>query len=668
MFKKVLIANRGEIACRIARTCREMGVAVATVHSTADRDALHVREVGESVEIGSAPAGDSYLRIDRIVEAALAVGADAVHPGYGFLAENPEFANAVVDAGLTFIGPSAEILRRFGDKAAAKAEAVAADVPVVAGTVEPSASVDDLIESVAGMPLPLLLKAAAGGGGKGMRVVASPDSLRQDIEAAIREGRSAFGNPNLIVEQYLPEARHIEVQILGDGNGRVIHLFDRECSLQRRHQKVIEEAPVTSLPDALRQEILAHAVRLGERVGYRGLGTVEFIVKDGKAYFLEVNPRIQVEHPVTEEICGQDLVALQIRSVAEGRLPIEQADVIVGGVAVEARLYAEDPDQDFIPSTGKLESLSLPSGLRVDRGIAAGMSVTPYYDPMIAKLIAVGPDRQQAYARLSAALEESAALGVQSNLPLLRALTTSPTVLRNEVHTGSIAEIVLDLAAVPQVSTEEAALAAALWLRARRAPAPMLWTGWNGATGWRLNTGTSEANHAPSIRCASGATGFDIRFGMLDLDDALVVAANEDTYAIRLTEIGEGRVLADLDGRTRTLIPSCGEIRAGFIWGVRGVSLAVTPYLAGKLLSSGGTASGEVLAPMMGQVIAVEVAEGQTVGLGDRLGVMESMKMELVLRAPVAGTIGAVGCAAGESVERDQCLFEIIANQEEAAA
>ena len=466
MFRKILIANRGEIACRIARTCRKLGIQVATVHSVADRAALHVRDIGESVAIGAAPANESYLVIDRIVEAALRVGADAVHPGYGFLAENGNFAEALAKKGIAFIGPSPDVLRQFGNKASAKQIAKLAGVPVVPGTDRPSASIEEIERAVAGMQLPVLLKAAAGGGGKGMRVVTSATTAPADIQAAMREGKSSFGDPSLIVEQFLPDARHIEVQILGDGKGNVVHLFDRECSLQRRHQKVIEEAPVLSLDPALRESILAHAVRLGARVRYAGLGTVEFIVKDSNAFFLEVNPRIQVEHPVTESITGLDLVELQIRAVADGVLPLEQTDVAVSGVAVEARLYAEDADNGFLPSTGTIENLRLTDMVRVDAGISAGMAITPYYDPMIAKLIATAATRTEAYARLDAALLDCTVSGVTTNLTFLRRIVSDSSVRANEVHTGTIDAMVAS--DVQEHFGLDVHIAGGLWLWSRR--------------------------------------------------------------------------------------------------------------------------------------------------------------------------------------------------------
>ena len=384
MFRKILIANRGEIARRIARTCRQMGIAVATVHSEADRHAPHVRVGGESVPLGAAPARDSYLCIERVVAAARAVGAGAVHPGYGFLAENADFADALQAAGIAFIGPTAQVLRDFGDKAQAKRLAQAAGVPTIPGSPGASADAAQVAAMARELGLPVLLKAAAGGGGKGIRIVRTPELMDEEIAAAMREGRSAFGDPALIVERYLPQGRHVEVQILGDGLGGVRHLWDRDCSLQRRHQKVIEEAPALPLPAGLRERLLDAAVALGRQVRYRALGTVEFLVVGDAFYFLEVNPRLQVEHPVTEAVTGLDLVALQIRAAAGAPLGLE-APPRCDGHAIELRLYAEDPEHGFLPATGRLQALRWPAdGTRVETGVELGSEVTPHYDPMLA--------------------------------------------------------------------------------------------------------------------------------------------------------------------------------------------------------------------------------------------------------------------------------------------
>jgi len=664
MFRKILIANRGEIACRIARTCRRLGIAVATVHSAADRTALHVREIGESIEIGEAAASDSYLVIDRIVDAARRVGADAVHPGYGFLAENGDFAAALAAAGIAFIGPTPDVLRSFGNKAAAKQLARRAGVPVVPGTEEPSASVDEVAAAVASMTLPVLLKAAAGGGGKGMRVVATAAGVRADIAAAMREGQSSFGDPRLIVERFLPHARHIEVQVLGDGQGNVIHLFDRECSLQRRHQKVIEEAPVLSLAAALREAILAHAVRLGAAVNYAGLGTVEFIVRDGEAFFLEVNPRIQVEHPVTELVTGLDLIELQIRAVAEGRLPLAQEEVAVAGVAVEARLYAEDPENGFLPSTGAVATLQLTNSVRVDAGIAAGMAITPYYDPMIAKLIATGATRAQAYASLSAALHDCSIGGVTTNLPFLHRIVAEPAVLANDVHTATI-DLMMTQGRNVVRHELDAHIAAALWLWARQRD--RIWCGVEGLSGWRLGVGAAAPATAPAIRLAASGRNHQVTFGRAGRADSLLVDVDGDVRRFEIVGQATGQATLSCEGLAITVTPVVSDRVAGFASMVASASFEVQPYLSGSLLAQAGAGDGQVRAPMMGRVVAVHVAEGQVIAAGDVLAVMESMKMELTIAAPVAGRVTAIDCPVGGTVERDQVVFELAPALEQVA-
>jgi 3-methylcrotonyl-CoA carboxylase alpha subunit len=664
MFKKILVANRGEIACRIARTCRKLGIQVATVHSAADHTALHVREIGESIEIGAAPATESYLVIDRIVEAALRVGADAVHPGYGFLAENGDFAEALARKGIVFIGPSPEVLRQFGNKASAKQIARLAGVPVVPGTDRPSASIEEIERAVAGMKLPVLLKAAAGGGGKGMRVVANAVTARADIQAAMREGKSSFGDPSLIVEQFLPDARHIEVQILGDGNGRVIHLFDRECSLQRRHQKVVEEAPVLSLDPALRESILAHAVRLGERVRYAGLGTVEFIVKDSDAFFLEVNPRIQVEHPVTESVTGLDLVELQIRAVADGALPLAQADVTVSGVAIEARLYAEDADNGFLPSTGTIENLRLTDMIRVDAGIIAGMAITPFYDPMIAKLIATAATRTEAYSRLEAALLDCTVSGVTTNLTFLRRIVSDSSVRANEVHTGTIDAMVASDTEVPHFPLD-AHIAAGLWLWSRRKDC--IWGGREGLTGWRLGSGAPKPAAAPAIHLGAPGRSHDVTFGYAGRPDALLVSIENHVAMLAFHTHSDGQVYVAYDDVVMTVTPALSDKFAGFASAVANAGFAVHPYLSGSLLAHVGANDGQVRAPMMGRVVSVNVEMGQSIAPGDVLAVMESMKMELTIASPTAGCVTHIDCVVGATVERDQVVFVISPDVENAA-
>ncbi|HSN32976.1 MAG TPA: biotin carboxylase N-terminal domain-containing protein, partial [Ideonella sp.] len=489
MFGKVLIANRGEIALRIARTCRRLGLAVATVHSDADRDAPHVREIGQSVRLGPAPARTSYLDIARVVRAAQQVGADAVHPGYGFLSENAAFADALAAAGIGFVGPSAQVLREFGDKATAKRLARAAGVPVLPGADEASADAGEVAARVAALGYPVVLKAAAGGGGKGIRVLHGPDGLGDAIAGAMREGLSAFGDAALLVERYLPHGRHVEVQILGDGRGGVLHLGERECSLQRRHQKVVEEAPALALPAGLRERLLEAALALGRQVRYRALGTVEFLVAGDAFHFLEVNPRLQVEHPVTEAVTGFDLVELQLRAAAGEPLLLAQADVRCTGHAIEARVYAEDPARGLVPGTGTLHHVELPcDAARVECGVESGSVVTPHYDPLLAKLIVHGATRAEAIGRLREALARSRLCGVAHNLALLEALFSRPEVVDAVPDTGTL-DALLDRLAPAAASWRAQAphvLAAAALQDARRDDPREPASSWRAFTHWRL--------------------------------------------------------------------------------------------------------------------------------------------------------------------------------------
>jgi acetyl-CoA carboxylase biotin carboxylase subunit len=438
MFKKILIANRGEIAARLIRACRELGIANVAVYSEADQQALHVRLADEAIPIGPAAASKSYLNIERILEAAISSRAEAIHPGYGFLSENADFARAVEEAGLVFIGPPSEAIRAMGDKAAARQRMQAAGVPIVPGY---HGQDDDarLKEAAAQIGYPLLVKAAAGGGGKGLRVVQREDELVEALAGARREAQRAFGDPRLILERYIANARHVEFQVLGDQHGKLLHLFERECSMQRRHQKIIEEAPSPLLDAALRQEMGAAAVEAARAVGYFSAGTVEFIVdpQTRRFYFLEMNTRLQVEHPITEMVTGVDLAQWQIRVAAGERLPFEQSDLRPRGHAIECRLYAEDPANNFLPATGKLLRFIEPRGpgVRVDSGIATGDEITIHYDPLIAKLIVHAEDRPSAIRKMQAALRETVILGVTTNWQFLQDVLAHPDFENGQIDT-----------------------------------------------------------------------------------------------------------------------------------------------------------------------------------------------------------------------------------------
>ena len=667
----LLIANRGEIACRIARTARALGITPVGIHSEADATALHVREIGRSVLVGAGPASESYLRAEAVLEAARRVGADAIHPGYGFLSENPAFADAVEAAGLVFVGPDAATLARFGDKAAAKAAAIEAGIPVVPGAEGARSDPEDIARIVRRMGPPALLKAVGGGGGRGQRLVEDEATLADDIAAALREARSASGSEGLLVERYLPHARHVEIQIAGDGEGQVLHLFERDCTLQRRHQKVIEEAPAWGLPAALLERMAADAVRLGRSARYRGLGTVEFLVAGDAYYFLEVNPRIQVEHPVTEAVTGLDLVALQLRIARGEGLGLHQEDVGRRGHAIEARLYAEDPAQSFAPSTGRIDRLRLPDddhAIRIDTGVAEGDSVTPFYDPMIAKLIVHAADRTAALAQLARALDGVAVGGVTTNRDFLRALARDPEVAAMAVHTRWI-DARLDALITPRTGGHERlwqALAAALFVMADRAPGGTdPWRNRERFTGWRLRLGgdVQEAGQRVTLS-APGLPAEELRVGPVGEGGRVVVhAPGQPPLALDASELAPGRWRVVHAGeafvvgaRTEGARTGGGSVEIDAPGGA--LLFEAAPPLA---FAAGDAAADRVLvSPLTGLIARVLVREGEAVAAGQTLAILESMKLEISIRAAVAGTANRVLVAEGAMVERGQPVAEIM--------
>ena len=683
-IRKVLIANRGEIACRIARTCRRLGIGVATIHSSADRSARHVREIGESIEVGGAPAAESYLRIDAVLAAARRVGADAIHPGYGFLSENVAFARAVEGAGLVFIGPDAVTIERIGGKASAKREAARAGLPVIDGTDRGLSDPAAIAARIREMALPVLLKAVAGGGGRGMAVIERADDIEARIESAMREAAQSFGNGELIVERYLPKVRHVEVQIAGDGHGAAIHLFERECTLQRRHQKLIEEAPAANLPAELLAAMRADACRLAAAVGYRNLGTVEFIVANGQHHFLEVNPRLQVEHPVTEEVTGLDLVELQLRIAADGRLPLAQADVRCDGHAFEARLCAEDPAAGFLPATGRIALARFPgSPVRVEAGVASGDVVTPHYDSMIAKLITHAATRDAARIALQAALDATAVLGVVTNLPLLKDLLALPETRDSTFHTRLVDERHAGHAGSAVDAAEppfELLCAAALrWLANERAAQRTgdlgCWTDDRRFTGWRLAASADPAPAAlPALLLKHAGGEWAVRFGRRDEHGWMPVAIGERTERARLEPmeaaaavdasapserpaIAAGRHLLHCAGATRELTIALAGSAIELDGGAGSVTFETLPYLGG--VSAVAAASGELTAPMMGKVVAIRAVAGDRVAAGQIVIVLESMKMELHVNAPFDAVVQAVRCGLGDMVARGAVLAEV---------
>ncbi|MEU8788937.1 acetyl-CoA carboxylase biotin carboxylase subunit [Streptomyces sp. NPDC048643] len=640
MFDTVLVANRGEIAVRVIRTLRALGVRSVAVFSDADADARHVREADTAVRIGPAPASESYLSVERLLEAAARTGAQAVHPGYGFLAENAAFAQACADAGLVFIGPSPEAISLMGDKIRAKETVKKAGVPVVPGSSGSGLTDDELIEAAREIGVPVLLKPSAGGGGKGMRLVRDATVLADEIAAARREARASFGDDTLLVERWVDRPRHIEIQVLADGHGHVVHLGERECSLQRRHQKIIEEAPSVFLDPATRAAMGEAAVQAARSCGYRGAGTVEFIVPGGDAssyYFMEMNTRLQVEHPVTELVTGLDLVEWQLRVAAGERLPYEQDDITLTGHAVEARICAEDPARGFLPSGGTVLALREPQGdgVRTDSGLSEGTEVGSLYDPMLSKVIAYGPDRPTALRRLRAALADTVTLGVQTNAGFLRRLLAHPDVVAGRLDTGLVEREAAGL--VPDGVPEEVYEAAAAVRLAELSPAGDGWTDpFSVPSGWRL-----------------GGTPKPTTFSLRVLDPVEYTPRGAHT-------VGDGQVAVTLDGVRHTFHRAADWIgRDGDAWHVRDHD-----PVAASLTGAAHAGADSLTAPMPGTVTVVKVAVGDEVTAGQSLLVVEAMKMEHVISAPHAGTVSELDVTPGTTVAMDQVLAVVTPAEE----
>jgi acetyl-CoA/propionyl-CoA carboxylase, biotin carboxylase, biotin carboxyl carrier protein len=624
MFARVLIANRGEIAVRVARTLRRLGVESVAVHTDVDADAVHVRAADRAVRV------DSYLGIEGVIAAAQAVSADAVHPGYGFLSERPAFARACAEAGLTFVGPSPEAMALLGDKVAAKAAAEAAGVPVVPGLSGEQLTDDEIIEWAGGERLPVLLKAAAGGGGKGMRVVSSSDELPEALGAARREALAAFGDDRLLVERYVERSRHIEVQVIADAHGTVLHLGERECSLQRRHQKVVEEAPSPVVSAALRARMGEAACALVRAAGYVGAATVELIAErddPSSFWFLEVNARLQVEHPVTELVTGLDLVELQLRAAAGEPLGLSQDDVRLDGWAIEARVYAEDPASGFLPSTGRVVAYRSPAGVRVDSGIEEGSEVTSHYDPLLAKVIASGADRAQALARLDRALGALRVVGPTTNAAWLRALLAREEVRAGEMDTTLI-ERLGDAVAPPAPDDSLAGLAVLALLGAPASEDP-----WDTLDGWRLG-----GVRTPVRMRLDGPSG--------PLDAVAPSGAHRVPDGLGIE--GEGGV-----ARVVEVYPD-----GPAVWLVDG-GVPSRWSVAVDRAGARGAAGGSLDAPMPGTVIDVRVEPGAAVEEGDVLVILESMKMELAIQAPVDGVVAEVCVARGQRVTQGEALIAL---------
>jgi 3-methylcrotonyl-CoA carboxylase alpha subunit len=651
MFTKILIANRGEIACRVIKTARRMGIATVAVYSEADANARHVRMADEAVLIGGAEARDSYLVVDRILDAATSTGAQAIHPGYGFLSENHEFAEACARAGVVFIGPPASAIRAMGSKSAAKALMEKAEVPLTPGYHGDNQEPSFLAEQSGIIGYPVLIKASAGGGGKGMRRVDAAVDFVAALASCKREAMNAFGDDHVLVEKYVLKPRHIEIQVFGDTHGNYVYLFERDCSVQRRHQKVLEEAPAPGMTHARRAAMGQAAVDAAKAVGYVGAGTVEFIAhQDGSFYFMEMNTRLQVEHPVTEMITGLDLVEWQLRVASGEPLPMAQEQLAINGHAIEARIYAEDPDKGFLPSTGRLLHLSPPEEsdhVRIDTGVEQGDEITPFYDPMIAKLIVWDHDRDRALACMRKALTQYRVVGVSNNVEFLTRLATCPSFANADLDTGLIereeAFLFPAASAIPETAWLLAALSELLHesIAAAREDYAERGSPWRALDGWRLN-GRGQRSIAlrhgdvrQDIGVSHATGGWELSIGASRVFARGELEANGQLHV----QLGERRL--------RAAVVIAGERRHVFLEG-RAYPLARVDnlYTGGE----GAEAAGGLRSPMPGKIVALLAQSGATVEKGTPLLVMEAMKMEHTITAPSKGIVKAFCCAPGDQV------------------
>ena len=645
-FDKLLIANRGEIACRIIRTAKRMALRTVAVYSDPDRDAMHVALADEAVLIGPAPAKDSYLHIGAIMEAARTTSAEAIHPGYGFLSENADFAQACADGGLVFIGPSAATIRLMGFKSAAKALMESSGVPVVPGYHGEDQSIATLQQAADRIGYPLLVKASAGGGGRGMRLVGAADEFAEAVAAAKREAASSFGNDQILIEKHIAKPRHIEVQVFGDNDANVVSLFERECTLQRRHQKVVEEALSIGTTAERRAAMSAAARSAAQAAGYVGAGTVEFIADSSGFYFIEMNTRLQVEHPVTEMITGLDLVEWQLRIAMGEKLPLGQDQIAANGHAIEARIYAEDPEKGFLPASGIIRTWREPSGegIRVDTGFRAGDGVTPYYDALLAKLIAWGPDRLQALRRLVEALNGFEIGGVTTNIAFLKALLTHPRLVRNEIDTGFIEQELsaLTRSAPALVVLDVAAACAAVLLREQREQVAWENSPWDRTDGWTLGGRRSRRlsfRHGADRHDAVllyGRGGLSLAFGGNN-DRLQFVPRDGGVFDMCLGDALE-RVSVAWSGRDLDLSTLRGPRKLHWI----------DPFAANV---SEAAAAARIVAPMPGMVTRILVEAGNGLARGAPVIVLEAMKMEHTLRAPADGRLKTLKCAVGDFVQ-----------------
>ena len=643
MFRTLLIANRGEIACRIARTCRGLGLRTVAVYSDADAGSLHVRACDAAMRIGPPPARESYLDGEAIIAAARDSGAEAIHPGYGFLSENADFAEAVAAAGLAFVGAPPAAMRALGSKSAARALMARAGIPILEGYHGDAQDDATLAAEADRVGYPLLVKPSAGGGGRGMRIVADADALGTALESARREAASSFGDDRLLLEHYLAKSRHIEVQVFADNEGNTVHLFERDCSAQRRHQKVIEEAPAPALSPAMRAALGETAVAAAQAVGYAGAGTVEFLLDGSGFYFIEMNTRLQVEHPVTEAITGYDLVEWQLRVAAGEALPAAQGAIAGDGHAIEARLYAEDPAAGFLPSTGAIRLMRLPGGdARVDTGFEAGDAVTPHYDSLLAKVIVHAPTRDAARARLVAALAEVAVVGPVTNRDFLIRILADDAFAAGTLDTGHLDRNLDALTAREDCPPEPVlALAALAAMRDQDDAAGDPASPWAALRGWRLN--------APARRAVSFHLGEDIAT-VLSEGSAFRFPGGR-TRQVRGLPAEAPWLAAEIDGEALKSVAVCDAGTAIVFASDRTWRLPLFDPVAEAEAGAGEAATGVPLAPMPGVVVAIAVAGGDRVEKDQPLLVIEAMKVEHTIRAPCAGTVDAVHYAVGDRVD-----------------
>jgi 3-methylcrotonyl-CoA carboxylase alpha subunit len=660
MFEKILIANRGEIACRVITTARRLGIRTVAVYADADRDAQHVAMADEAVHVGASPVAESYLNVGRILDAATSTSAEAIHPGYGFLSENPDFVEAVEAAGLVFIGPPASAIRAMGLKDAAKALMEQAGVPVVPGYHGGDQDVERLVNEAETIGYPVLIKARAGGGGKGMRLVERPEDFAEALKSAGREAEASFGDPACLIEKFITQPRHVEIQVFADTAGNVVHLFERDCSLQRRHQKVIEEAPAPGMPDKVRAAMGEAAVEAARAIGYLGAGTVEFIADGSRGlradgfWFMEMNTRLQVEHPVSEAITGLDFVELQLRIAAGEPLPFKQPDLAIDGWAFEARIYAEDVPKGFLPATGRLDHLAFPKGgaferasVRIDSGVREGDAISPYYDPMIAKLIAHGPNRKAALNLLRKALAETHVSGLVTNIEFLSALARHDGFTSGDVDTGLIARDLDVLTAAhptPEAVIALACLKALGVLITPTSPDP-----WTTLRGWRS---WGEADHTVMLK--SGEDILERRVAFLG-GDRFRVSGGKESLELGISPAGDDDYALMIGDHRMTVRAVRTDNGISVFGGGRSHHFEQPdPLAAADVQGADGDA---IIAPMPGLVRVVLAKAGQEVRKGDTLVVLEAMKMEHALSAPKDGAIAEILTAPGTQVEAGAILL-----------